>query len=181
MKKTILSLLLLANLYADNSQIYLGLSGGYYNESFTDGVDAKSSSYTSKLKVGYGDRDAYAVEFSLDYMDNKSNIFSSSDGSKTGMNVELLKAFDFDTFINPFFKAGFGAGFFSIDTKLQQTLHYGSYNLGAGFFIPLNKSFDFEVSYDYKAITYEGLDTIANSVSYKSNLNAISFGFNVRY
>lgn len=181
MKKTILFLLLLTSVYADNSQIYLGLSSGYYNESFTDGVDAKSSSYMSKLKIGYGDRDAYAVEFSLDYMDNQSNIFSSSDGSKTGMNVELLKAFDFNTFFNPFFKAGFGAGFLSIDTKMQQTLHYGSYNLGAGFFVPLNKSFDFELTYDYKAITYEELDTIANSISYKSNLNAISFGINMRY
>jgi len=180
LKKILLSLLLLTSLYAE-SKIYLGSSVGFTNEKFTDDVDAKSSTGVLKLKAGYGDRKLYAIEFSVDYTDNKSKIFSANDGVKYGLNVELVKAFDLDVYVLPFFKAGFGSGSLEIDGQFQDKLHYGSFNLSTGIFIPINEHFDFELGYDYKYVSYEGIDTIADQVSYDSNANTVFFGFNVRY
>ena len=180
MKKIILSLLLLTSLYAD-SKIYLGSSYGFFNEKFSDGIDAKSSSGVLKLKAGYGNREQYAIEFSVDYIDNKSNIFSTNDGMKYGLNIEFVKAFDLDIYILPFFKVGFGSGSLEIDRQFQDKLHYGSFNLSTGIFIPINEHFDFELGYDYKYLSYEGIDTIAKQISYDSNVNTAYFGFNIRY
>lgn len=152
-----------------------------YDENFIEGNKAQSSSNFMKIKAGYGDRDAYAIEFSIDKLKNESNIFSANDSEKIGLNVELIKAFDFNLFANPFFKAGFGAGYLKIDRATQDTLNYGSFNLGVGFFIPVNPHFDFELAYDYKYMTYEAIDTIARQISYKSNVNSAYFGFNVRF
>jgi len=180
LKKIILFLFLISSLFAE-AKFYTGFGYGMYDENFTDGNKAQSSSSLIKLKAGYGDRSAYAIEFSIDKLKNESNIFSSNDSDKTGLNIELIKAFDFDIYINPFFKAGFGAGYFKVDRELQDTLNYGSFNLGLGFFIPINEHFDLECTYDYKYITYEAIDTIAKQISYKSHLNALYFGFNVRF
>ncbi|MBU1658602.1 porin family protein [bacterium] len=180
MKKIILFLLLISSLYSD-AKVYIGSSYGFLNEDYTNGIDAVSSAQMAKLKVGYGDRDAYAIEFSLEYIENNSKIFSANDKEKYGFNVELVKALDFDIMINPFFKAGFGAGFLNVERAIQKTINYSSFNLGAGFFIPLNEHFDFEVGYDYKYLTYEGVDTIAEKISYESNVNVAYIGFNVRF
>ena len=180
MKKIILFLLLISSLYAE-AKLYVGFGYGMYDENFIEGNKAQSSSRLMKIKAGYGDRNAYAIEFSIDKLKNESNIFSQSDSDKTGLNIELIKAFDFHKYINPFFKAGFGAGYFKIDRELQDTLNYGSFNLGLGCFIPLNEHFDIELTYDYKYITYEAIDTIAEKISYNSYLNALYFGFNVRF
>ena len=181
MKKIVLFLLIVSSTYAEDLKLYVGSSIGLYNETFTDNVDAKSSSYDVKFKVGYGNQKGYAIEFSIDYIDNKSKIFSYDDDTKYGFNVELLKAFDWDIYVYPFFKAGFGAGFLDINRVTQKTLNYGSYNLGIGMFIPVDKNFDFEIGYDYKYISYEGIDLIASTNKYKSNFNRAYLGFNVRF
>jgi len=187
LKKIILFLLLITSLYSD-TKLYLGASYGYFNEEFThavdaqgNGVDAQSTTGAAKFKVGYGVREAYAIEFSLDYIDNKSKIFSDEDGAKYAFNLDFVKAFDLDIYVNPFFKAGFGAGFLDINRVTQKTLNYGSYNLGLGMFIPIDEYFDFEVGYDYKNLSYESINTVAQKLSYESNVNVIYFGFNVRY
>ncbi len=181
MKKIILFLSLISSLVYAEAKFYTGFGYGIYDENFIDGNKAQSASSLMKIKAGYGDRAAYAIEFSIDKLQNQSNIFSKNDSDKMGLNIELIKAFDFDIYINPFFKAGFGAGYFKIDRETQDTLNYGSFNLGLGFFIPVNDHFDFEFTYDYKYMTYEAIDTIAKQISYKSNLNAAYFGFNIRY
>lgn len=180
MKKIILLLLLFTALYSD-SKVYVGSSYGYVNENFDGDANAQNSSNMGKLKIAYGDREAYGIEFSLDYIHNKSKIFSKKDGKKYGINVEFVKAFDFNIYVNPFFKVGFGAGFLDIQRELQTKLNYGSFNLGLGMFIPVNDNFDFEVGYDYKSISYESIDNIADKTRYSSNANTMYVGFNVRF
>lgn len=180
MKKIIVLLGLLTSLYSD-SKIYLGLSYGYYSEDFTRDVDAKSSGAISNLKIAYGDRDAYSVEFSLESKNNDSKIFSQNDSKKTGLNINLVKSFNINTYIIPFFKAGIGSGSLEIQRATQEKLHYGSFNLGTGLLIPINENFDFEIAYNYQAISYEGIDVITEQISYKSNLNSATFGFNTRF
>ena len=178
MKKIILLSLLLTSLYSD-AKIYVGANAGYMHEAFSDDADTTNSAEMAKFKIGYGVREAYAVEFSLDYLKNKSDIFSHNDSDKFGLNVELVKAFDWNIFINPYFKAGFGAGFFDLENAQKSSLNYGSFNLGLGFFIPINEDFDFEIGYDYKYISYEKLE--ATDTDINSNINGAYAGFNVRF
>jgi opacity protein-like surface antigen len=184
LKKIILFLLLYSSIYAD-SHPYLGLSVGAYNEKFTE-FEAISSSQTATLKAGYGDIKAYAVEFSFEYANNKSKIFSSSadtahDSDKYGLNVNLLKSFDFDIYVLPFVKVGFGTGFLKIDRALQKNLSYGSFNAAIGTFLPLNETIDLELGYEYRHVSYEKIDTVVDKISYGSNLNMAYMGLNYRF
>ena len=180
MRKIILFTLFLSSLYAD-SKIYMGVNYGYYDEEFTKTLDAQSSSQSMGLKVGYGDREAYAVEFNIERSDNESKIFSNNDGAKYSINMELIKSFDLGIYINPFFKAGIGAGTLTIDRELQDSLAFGSFNLGLGTYIPINDSLDIELGYSYKHLSYGRLNTLDTSTSYKSNINEFYTGFNVRF
>lgn len=188
MKKIILLGLILTSLYsnqtADKAKVYVGMSGGYMNEVFDDAKETTGSAEMAKIKIGYGIRTAYAVEFSMDYLKNTSNVFSTSpskDGDKYGVNVELIKGFDWDIFINPYFKAGFGTGIFDIHSEYstKKSLNYSSFNLGLGFFIPINEHLDFEVGYDYKYVSYEKLREIDGG--YSSNMNGVYIGVNARF
>jgi hypothetical protein len=179
LKKILLFLLLITSLYAE-SKIYLGLNAGAYLEQ----LDASSKSATTEMisiKAGYGDIKAYAVEISIDYIDNKTDLFASGDGVKYGMNVSLLKSFDFNLFFIPFIKGGFGTGKMDSTAKTNKnSLAYGSFNLGIGSFIPINDSFDLELGYDYRALTYEKVDAALSSIS-KSNVNLLYAGVNYRF
>ena len=159
----------------------MGANVGYFNENFLNNLDAKNSTLTSSFKVGYGVREAYAIEFSIDWVDNNSKIFSDNDGDKYSINVELVKAFNLNKYMNPFFKAGFGAGNLKVDREVQDRLNFGSFNLAIGIFIPINQHLDLEVGYNYKYLTYEKIDIIANQVSYESHINVIYTGLNVRF
>ena len=184
MKKLLLFFLFFTSLNAQE-QLYFGLGSSYMKEVFTS-LDAKDTSLHTRFKIGYGDIKAYAVELSIESMKNSSKIFSapssnSLDGDKLGLNIELLKAFDFDIYLYPFVRAGFGTGSMDISRELQESLSYGSFNLGAGVFIPLYKNVDVELGYEYRSISYEAIDTIITKNSYKSNANALFFGFNARF
>lgn len=159
----------------------MGANYGVFDEEFSSDLDAQSSSKSAGVKIGYGDREAYAVEFSLQRSENESKIFSNNDDVKYSINVELIKSFDFGIYVNPFFKAGFGTGTMEIERELQDRLHFGSFNLGMGAFIPLNEHFDLELGYDYKFITYEDIDYITKKISYESTINTLYVGFNVRF
>ena len=169
----------MTSLYAD-AKIYLGTSIGAYLEK----MDSSSKSATTEmitLKAGYGDIKAYAVEFSFDYINNKTDLFATGDGVKYGMNVSLLKSFDFDLFFIPFARVGFGGGKMDSSAKANKSsLAYGSFNLGIGSFIPLSDSFDLEVAYDYRALTYEKTDSTLSSIS-KSTVNLLYVGVNYRF
>jgi len=192
-KIIILFLLLITSLYSE-AKIYIGVDVGYFNESFADSTSGDgTNSEMGRFKIGYGERTAYAIEFSLDYINNKSTTFSTNtqpDGNKYALNVELVKAFDFDLFMLPFFKFGYGAGFLDVhgvvngDTIPQpvNSLHFSSYNFGLGTFIPLNEHFDIEIAYEFQSLSYEKsdkTDTLQNRLS--SNTNIAFIGFNLRF
>ncbi len=174
-----ISLLLFTSLYSD-AKMYVGINYGNAIEKFTN-LDAKSSGETITAKIGYGDIKAYAIELSVDRIKNESNIFSNSDGNRYSLNVELIKSFDFNTFLNPFFKLGFGTGGLKIDREIQDNLKYGSYNLGVGTFIPITNYIDLEIGYNYRYVSYEKIDIVVHATSYKSHLNTLYSGINIRF
>lgn len=179
MKTLLFFMLLVSSLYSD-AKIYTGVNYGYYDESFTN-LEAQSSNQLASIKLGYGKRQAYAIEFSLDYLQNDSKIFSAGDTNKYTFNIELIKAFKVAKYLNPFVKVGFGIGGLQIKRELQSTFSYGTFNIGFGTYIPLSEHFDFELGYMYKSISYEKLDTIVEKKSYKSDMNMFYTGFNVRF
>lgn len=190
MKKIVLLLLLLTSLYAD-SKIYLGLGYGVYKENLTK-ADKTEASVTPDMlifKAGYGDRQAYAIEFTVDYINNKDPLFHANDGIKYGLNVELLKAFDFGIYVLPFAKVGLGAGTLKTDLN-EGNFNYGSFNAGFGMFIPYNEHLDLEVGYNYRHLTYEKQNKKQNekqndaSVSDfipSAHVNLIYIGINTRF
>ena len=183
MKKTILSLLLFSNFLFGDAKAYIGISTGIAEENFSS-ADATSSSEFINLKLGYGLRKLYSVAIDIEYLKNESKIFSTgaeNDGDKFSLNLEVVKAFDLTSYLIPFIKAGFGAGYLKVDRTIDDKISFGSFNLGTGVLIPINDSFDFEFGYKYKSFSYEGLDLIATEVVHKSKSNSPYFGFNVRY
>ena len=170
MKKILLFLLITSALYSEG-KVYMGASYGSFNESFSDDTRKTNANPSIKVKIGYGVREAYAVEFSLDYTQVDAN---STEVNRYGLNVDLVKAFDLP-YVNPFFKAGFGTGY--VDTP-KDRLTFGSFNLGTGIFIPLNEHSEIEIAYDYKYIAYERSD---NEKEINSHVNLIYAGVNVRF
>jgi len=182
LKKILLILLFISSLLYAQATVYFGTGYAYNSEKVSyNGSKKTIDNNAARLKIGYGDKKAYAVEFSLDYVDNKSSIFDSGDGKKYGFNIELLKAWDFNIFVNPFLKAGFGAGYLDTPADLNNgSLTYGSWNLGTGFFIPINEHFDIEIAYEYKYVSYQKLDNNL-SIHPTSNLNIGYIGVNFRF
>jgi hypothetical protein len=180
LKKLLYLLPLFSSILLAEAQIYFG-TGYTYNSESVSGINKTFQSNGARIKIGYGDISAYAIELSLDYIDNKQEIFDNSDTYKVGFNVELLKAFDFNLFFNPFVKAGFGAGYLKTNADVvNQSLTYGNWNLGTGLFIPLNKHIDFEIAYEYKSISYQKLDpALINNPTASINIGYI--GINFRY
>ena len=183
MKKLLFILLCISSLYSQ-SHFYFGGSMGAYHESFEEQSNVVENTTITSLKIGYGQRKAYAVEFSFDYIKNKSKVFSSSgkyDGNRYGFNLALVKSFDYDLFVLPFIKAGFGSGFMHIQRTTQKKISYGSYNLATGVFIPIYKKFDIELGYKYRYMSYQPIDTIAEKTRYKSHINILYSGINFRF
>jgi hypothetical protein len=178
--KTLLFFMVLASSLYSDAKIYTGANYGFYNESFTNTL-AESSNQLASIKLGYGKREAYAIECSLEFLKNNSKIFSAEDANKYAFNLELIKAFELTKHLNPFVKIGFGTGILKIERKLQSGLSYGTFNVGLGAYIPLSEHFDFEVGYLYKAASYEQIDTIVEQTSYKSDINMFYTGLNVRF
>jgi len=177
LKKILLLSLLLSSLYSD-AKIYLGVGAANYTENSKDS-DISNNSNMVKLKAGYGVRSAYAVELSVDYVDNKPTN-NTPWKAKYGFNVEVIKSFDFNIYINPFIKIGFGAGI--IDNRDNNLLSktYGSFNTGAGLFIPISKHFDIEMSYTHSDISYEK-DNILHEFNQTSYTNSYYIGVNTRF
>jgi opacity protein-like surface antigen len=157
-----------------------------YGESLTttELTEASSTADILYIKAGYGERTAYAIEFSIDYVNNKDPLFSANDGAKYGLNVDLLKAFDFGIYVLPFAKVGLGAG--NLDTQINEgSLNYGSFNLGLGMFIPYNEHLDFELGYNYRYLTYEknkeNGGASVNDYTPTSHINMVYLGINTRF
>jgi len=141
----------------------MGVGGGVYTETLDDELSTNITANMARVKIGYGIREAYAVEFSVDYVANKNELFkpyNDNDGARYGFNVELIKAFDFGIYINPFIRAGFGMGYMETEASYEDdSLSYGTYNLGFGTFIPIGENLDIELGYDYKYTSYQKIKT----------------------
>jgi len=177
LKKILLLSLLLTSLYSD-AKLYIGTGYSGYSETSKD-TDASNTSGAIKIKAGYGVREAYAVEISADYIQNTPST-EAPWSAKYAFNVDLIKAFDFGIYVNPFVKVGFGAGI--IDNRDNNLLSktYGSFNLGTGVYIPLSEHFDIEVCYTYMDLSYEKDNTLQefNQTSY---VNSLYLGINARF
>ena len=172
-------------LYSD-AKIYMGVGGGTYSETLDDTDSTTISANMARIKIGYGDREAYAIEFSVDYVDNSEKFIdingTVADGPRYGLNVELVKAFDFGIYINPFVKAGFGMGYTEITINgAEDSLSYGTFNLGLGTYIPINEHLDLELGYDYKYISYQRLEQSNEATTLKSMAHTGYIGVNVRF
>lgn len=172
-------------LYSD-AKIYMGVGGGIYSETLDDTAKTNISANMARVKFGYGDREAYAVEFSVDYIDNSEQLLdingTVANGTRYGLNVELIKAFDLGIYINPFVKAGFGMGY--METTVDggnDTLSFGTFNLGAGTFIPMGEHFDLELAYDYKYTSYQKVQQLSDADIQKSMSHTGYIGVNVRF
>ena len=179
MKKIIILTTLLGSLYAD-AGFYIGANVGGVNEIFINYDDKEITMQRTTLKAGYGDINAYAIEFSVEQTTTSEEVLSTKDSNRYSFNVELLKAFNFATFFNPYIKAGFGAGALKISDTEQDNLKFGSYNLGTGAFVPLKYGFEFEVGYSYRYFSYERIES-RNDKVYKSHQNSIYTGINYRF
>lgn len=176
LKKTLLLSLLLTTLAFGESKIYMGTGYGSTNtqtDFANSPVEETTSSDLVRFKLGYGIREAYAIEFSMDYI--------NSDPKKYGFDISLIKAFDWDIYVNPFIKAGFGAGILDNRDNTDKSLTYGSFNLGGGLFIPMGETFDVELSYEYKNRSYEKVNEFDGTESRTSHVNLAYIGFNVRF
>ena len=138
----------------------MGVGGGVYSETLDNIDNTNITANMARVKVGYGIREAYAIEFSVDYVDNKEELFDPADGTRYGLNVELIKAFDWGIYVNPFVKAGFGMGYMETEASYEDdSLSFGTYNLGLGMYIPIGENLDLELAYDYKYTSYQKIKT----------------------
>jgi opacity protein-like surface antigen len=181
LKLFLLFFILLSSLYAD-AKLYVGTSLAYqYEIMVTPKKKGFNTTNNLNLKIGYGDIDAYAVEFSFDYAKNDSNILSENDDTKYGINVELLKSFNFDLFFKPYVKVGFNVGFMSTSRAINNNVTYGGFNFGGGAFIPVSDHVDFELGYLYKSITYEQINLLDQYVKPVSDQSNGYVGINFRF
>ena len=176
--------MLLSSLYSFqyNAKFYMGIGGGTQNESLSHETKKISNTHAfGSIKFGYGDIRAYAIEIALNYIDNRSKIFSSKDSQRIGGDMTLLKAFNFTNLFYPYLKAGFGAGEMKVKRSLENKVAYSSYNIGGGIFLPLLEHIDFEAAYEYRYASYQSVDLIATKLHLKSHINQIYFGINYRF
>ncbi len=179
MKKILLFTLLVSSLFAE-AKLYIGAGGGIYNETYEDTTTSiNNSAAIGSFKIGYGERKAYAIELSFDYIQNNSKLIDTNDGQKYGINIDFVKAFDFDIYVLPFVKAGFGAGEMKSDLN-NGSLNYGSFNLGTGVFLPLSETFDIELAYNYRYVSYEKINDTISTIP-KTDVNIGYIGINARF
>ena len=159
----------------------MGAGYGYVNEKVS-GSNAKSASNNEgKIKIGYGERDAYAVEFSLYYIDNTNHLLSADDKEKYGFDITLMKAWDLDIYALPFVRVGFGSGKMTSSAREgKKAIMYGSFNGALGVLLPLSKHIDIELAYEYKGLSYQKVNPDVSSYD-KSKQQELYSGINFRF
>jgi len=175
LKRIILFLFILGTLLFGDTKFYTGLGYGFAaiqtkDVSFLDTETLLADS--ARIKIGYGRRDAYAIELSLDYIE--------SEPKRLGADISLIKAFEWGIYVNPFAKVGFGAGTLHSVHRDDKELRYGSFNFGGGLYLPVYEHFDIELSYEYKNISYQKEDQNAPENG-NGHINTLYVGFNIRY
>jgi len=185
-KKTVLTLLIAAVAWADAGPYFgVGATGG--SETFTvsnPGVPKREETallQAAAVKFGYGEMEAYAIEFLLGYGRYDQNIFSTNDRDYFFFDLSLIKAFETPWKIFPFIKVGFGTGELSVERASTQSLSSGSWFGGGGVYWPLGMGFDLETSVVYKLQRWQGLDMIGAEVTTYSRRIEPYVGINWRF
>lgn len=176
LKKITLFLLFLTTLAFGEAQLYVGTGLGYANvkaDLANSSLEETFSEDLMRLKFGYGDRKAYGVEFTLDYV--------NSDPKKYAFDVSLIKAFDWDIYVNPFVKAGFGGGVLDNRDNENKSLTYGNFHAGAGVYVPLVADFELELAYEYKHRSYQKKNELDITENRTANINYGYIGVNYRF
>lgn len=187
MKKIIATSILMSNLLFADAQVYMGILGGYTAENFSKPYNKSTSSSIAKLQLGYGDLKGYSVQLGFIYNPNNETVFAdtgSKDKERYSLDLELIKAFDFDIGFYPFLKIGFGAGHFDTQitytntdgTFIKNSLNFSSYNAGAGFYYPISEHFVLELGATYKYISYERWDKSSTGPSAVDTHSVYSYG-----
>ncbi|MFT7860709.1 MAG: outer membrane beta-barrel protein [Sulfurimonas sp.] len=181
MKNTLALLTLLSSTIFAEATFYFGAGYTYLNETLTKDSSINISNSGAKIKVGYGEQKAYAVELSINYIDNSSPLLSLDDKEKYGFDIELMKAWDFDIYALPYVRVGFGAGKMSSSARTgKNSITYGSYNAALGALIPVGTNFELELAYEYKNISYQKVDSSHLKYS-RSHQNGLYTGVNFRF
>lgn len=180
-KKLFFTLITVSSLFGTQAQIYTGAGYGYVHEQLSGNSEKSASSNEGKFKIGYGVRDAYAVEFSFSYIDNSSALLSADDKEKYGFDVELMKAWDLHIYALPFIRVGFGSGKMKSSARDgKNVIYYGSYNGSAGLILPLSENFDIELAYEYKNLSYQKVNPDLSSYD-RSDIHTLYSGVNFRF
>lgn len=172
--------------FSYDAKFYIGVGGGAQYESFTSDEEGETNSPAfGSIKFGYGDRRAYSVEFVLNAIDNRSNIFSDKDQRRYGMDVVFVKAFNLSKYIYPLVRAGFGAGEMRVENvgvNNKSKLAYSSFNIGAGALFPIFEYLDIEANYEYRFTSYESyLNEEEHEHKAQSHINQVYIGLNYRF
>lgn len=169
-------------------------SGGYFGVGVTGG----SENYTvanpglakreetaafqaAVLKMGYGNIEAYAIEFDLGYGYYDRNVFSGKDGEYFFFDLSLIKAFETPWDLYPFFKVGFGTGELAVERTTTSSISSGSWFAGGGIYWPLGWGLDLETSLLYTYKRWQGLDMVGSEVTTYSWLFEPYVGINWRF
>lgn len=167
--------------------VYLGLGGVSTTEYFTvknpgtASREDKAMLQAVQVKAGYGDITAYAVELDFGYGYYDKNIFSVDDSYYIYADLSLIKAFDFDIGVYPFFKLGFGTGELEIRRSTADSVSSGNFFGGIGFYWPLAWGFDLEASAVYRAKSWEDLWMVGAVTESSSHTVEPYVGFNYRF
>lgn len=164
--------------------LYIGLVGGFAQETFTLGSEESyAEAPTYKIQAGYGDISAYAVEVALSYVDYTTNIFSPNgdDGYALGLDIYIIKSFDFDIGFYPMLKAGFGMGNQEVEREVESSLNSGSFNFVGGVYYPLAGHIDLEAGLEYKIKSWQSVTLISSEADVSSNVLTPYLGINYRF
>ena len=176
-----------AGILQADATVHFGLGGIVGSESFSVKNPGEGEQTTSAIlqgvqfKAGYGDIRGYAVELDVGYGRYDKNIFSDKDTDYIYFDISLIKAFDFDIGVYPFFKLGFGTGELEVRRTVTKSLSSGSFFGGVGIYLPVGYGFDLEASAIYRDKSWEGLDMVGTEVKTSSNLIEPYVGVNYRF
>jgi len=155
----------------------------YFTLTDADGSsqDTKAIFSAVKLKAGYGDIRAYAIEIGLGFGGYDKNIFSDQDAQMIYLDVAFVKAFDVGWSIYPFFKVGFGAGDLAIDRTLQNSLGNSALFAGGGVFVDIGVDFDLEFALLFQNRSWESIDYVGSKERSSSRSVEPYIGVNYRF
>lgn len=162
---------------------YVGFSIEDSTEFFSlegkDSVNVSSPQY--KIKGGYGDIDGYGVEASFSYMDYSTNLFSKNDGAALMLDITLFKGWDAGYALYPYLDVGIGMGNMKVDRKLEKSLTFSSFNLGAGVRYLIRENVGLDLGLNYKLRTWQSVSLVSDQVKVTSHLVNPYIGINYHF